>query len=113
MFPFCSEQVAAAVFLRSDFVILLNTQLRFSLASLGDGSREQRVLGGQVTRRRGGGGGVIDAGRLRHTKICVAPICMQMKGALSLCRLRLILSFSVCVCVCVCVGGVCMSWFAA
>ena len=54
MFPFCSEQVAAAVFLRSDFVILLNTQLRFSLASLGDGSREQRVLGGQVTRRRGG-----------------------------------------------------------
>lgn len=46
-----------------------------------------------------GGGGVTDAGRLRHTNICVAPICMQMKGALSLCRLRLTLSFSVCVCV--------------
>ncbi len=37
---------------------------------------------------------------LWHIYVCVAPICMQIKGSLPVCSLHLILSFCVRVCVC-------------
>lgn len=43
---------------------------------------------------------VTNTGHLWHIYVCVAPICMQIKGPLSACGLHLILSFCVCVCVC-------------